>query len=359
MKKLKVGHIGWLSRDEGPDCETVAWCDINEAKIEALARQYPDIAMFTDYRKMLRHPGLDLVCISTPNFVHAEQAIAFLKAGKHVFLEKPMGIDGGECDRILAAQRKSGKQVCVDFELRTSPFAARMKSLLDSGDYGELKRIEFIHHRGCWLEEGNGIWRTRPEKSGGYFFMEPIHSVDIIRYLAGEIVSVQSTTGPNVLPQYRFEDNVCSHFFFANGVLGTFLSSHTLSAYTREDSRWALLGHDMNMIFTLTRGVIAVDFLKPRILINRIVEYPKGSGGYRVEFDRAEDLSPGGWFMFCHDIERMRREFIRRVACGEPPVQDVLDAWKSHKVCLAAEQSLKEDFRRVKVDYTLPKGVKG
>ncbi len=357
MKKIKLGHIGWCFRDEGPECETVAWCDINAAKLERAASQHPDLSMYTDYREMVKHPGLDAVVISTPNFVHAEQAIAFLEAGKHVFLEKPMGINKAECDAILSAAKKSGCTCVIDFELRVSPFARRIRQFLDSGEYGQLRHLEFIHHRGSWLEEGNGIWRTRKEKSGGLYFMEPIHEVDIFRFFGGEIVSAQSTAAPTVLPQYQFEDNVCSHFFFDNGALGTILTSHTHSAFTRDDSLWSELGHDMNLILTLTKGSIGVDFLKPRILINRFNEYPKGAHGVRVEFERAEDYAADGVHAFHHNITAMRKEFIRRVANDEPPVQDILDAWKTHMVCLAAEQSVQEDFRRVEVAYALPNGV--
>src|SRR6185295_1497137 len=91
MRKLKVGHIGWLSRDEGPDCTTVAWCDISDEKMKRLKLQHPEITMYTDYREMVRHPGLDAVVISTPNWLHCDMACAFLEAGVHVFVEKPMG----------------------------------------------------------------------------------------------------------------------------------------------------------------------------------------------------------------------------------------------------------------------------
>lgn len=358
MKKLRLGHIGWLSRDEGPECTTVAWCDINAEKMKSAAVKNRDIAMYTDYREMLKHPGLDAVIISTPNFVHAEQAIAFLESGRHVFLEKPMGISKAETDAILKAAVKSGKTLAIDFEMRVAPFVRRVKELIDSGSYGDLRGIEFVHHRGCWLEEGNGLWRVRPEKSGGMYFMEPVHEVDIFRYFAGEVKSVLSVATPTVLPQYGFEDNVCSHFFFESGVLGTILTSHTHSAWTDKPEQWLNLGHDMNMIFTLTKGSIGVDALRVKILVNRFEEYPKGTRGRRVVFDRVEDYSAGGWHEFHHDINAMRREFISRMAHGRPPVQDALDAWKTHQVCLAAEASLKRDGARIKVNYRLPAGVK-
>jgi predicted dehydrogenase len=354
MQKLRVGHIGWLSQDEAPNYTTVAWCDINEKRMADLAGKHPNIAMYTDYRKMIKEAKLDVAIVSTPNSIHAEQAVAFLEAGAHVFIEKPMGINRAECDRILAAQRRSGKNCAIDFEMRLSIFAKRLRELIAGGEYGALKRLEFIHHRGCWLEEGAGIWRTRPEQSGGLYFMEPIHEVDIFRYFGGEIVSAQSTASENVLRHYQFEDNVCSHFFFANGVLGTIITNHTHSASTPDPKMWPVLGHDGGLIVTLTNGSFHADIVNMRLLVNRFETYPQGTRGMRVVHDHIEDYSalPGG--AFCHDIELMRREFIRRCAEGLPPVQDTLDAWKTHCVCLAAEQSLREDFRRVPVDYTLP-----
>lgn len=364
MKKLNLGYIGWQFKDEGAECTTVAFCDTNAQKLADLKQKHPDVTMYTDYREMLKHPGLDAVIISTPNFVHAEQAIAALEAGKHLMLEKPMGIDKAECDRIVAAAQRSGKNFTVDFEMRVSPFAKRMKTLIDSGEFGELKHIEFIHHRGCWLQEGNGKWRVRPEKSGGMYFMEPIHEVDIFRFFAGDVKAVQSTARPNVLPQYQFEDNVCSHFFFKNGVMATLLTSHSHSAIPTRPGQWShskkymnSMGHDMSMIFTLTGGSIGADFLGCTLTLNKFEEWPTGSGGLRVVNERTEDLRNTSHDFF-HDIDAMRWEFIRRCANGLPPVQDPLDIWKTHMTCLAAEQSLKEDFRRIDIDYTLPQGLK-
>jgi predicted dehydrogenase len=358
MSTLKLAQIGWLSNAKGDGYETTAWCDINGAKLADGKSRYPDIAMYTDYREMIRNEKLDAVFISSPNWVHAEQASAFLAAGVNVFLEKPMGITAAECDAVLAAAVRSRRLCVIDFELRISFIGRHLKELVDSGAYGALRRIEFIHYRGCWLEEGNGIWRTRPEKSGGLFFMEPIHEVDLFRHLGGEIRSVQGVAGPNVLPQYQFEDHVCSHFFFESGALATLLSSHTHSAYATEPEKWTKdMGHTMDMIVTFERGSVGVDLMAQRFVHNKFVEYPAGTGAKRVEFDRIEDFSAMGLTAFSHDIAAMRREFLARLMAGTPPVIETLDAWKSHRVCLAAEESVRSEGRRVQVDYTLPKGL--
>ena len=327
--------------------------------MKASAEKHPDIAMYTDYREMIKHPGLDLVVISTPNWLHTDMACEFLEAGIHVFVEKPMGITREEMDRLLVTQRKTGKSLCVDFEMRVAPSTTRIKAILDSGEIGELRRMELVHHRGGWTEESNGIWRTRTAQSGGHFLMEPIHSVDIFRFYAGEVLAVQSTSGPNVLKNYRdFPDNLFTHLFFENGVLGTMHTTHTLSAVTKDSDKWTQLGHDMYKVFTCTKGTLLVDYLNPRILINRYEDYPAGAEGTRVVFDRCEDYSAGdNYHSFFHDIALMRRTFISRCARGEPPVQDALDAWKTHLVCLAAEESANTDYRRIEMDYTTPEGV--
>ena len=59
MKKLRVGHIGWLANDEGPDCTTVAWCDVREDKLKNAKEKHPDIEMYTDYNEMLAKANLD------------------------------------------------------------------------------------------------------------------------------------------------------------------------------------------------------------------------------------------------------------------------------------------------------------
>lgn len=357
MSKIGMGYIGWLSHDEGPDCTTVAWCDINEDKLKKAGRAHPEVALYTDYREMLANPRVDAVVIASPNWLHAEQAIAFLNAGKHVFLEKPMGINRRECDQVLAAARASRGRLAVDFEMRVSAFATRIKELIAGGTHGALRHVEFFHHRGCWLQEGNGLWRVRPERSGGHFLMEPIHEVDILRCFAGEVREVQTVSGRTVLTQYGFPDHFCSHLFFEGGVVATLLVSHTTAAWLpladqKDVERLAEAGHEMRMFFTFDKAAVTVDFTRARIRIHPIEEYPAGSGGKRVVAGACEEY--GDAAAFGHDIAAMRREFIRRCAGGLPMVQEPLDAWRTHVVCLAAERSMLEDGRHIEVNYSEP-----
>ncbi|MGD0090120.1 MAG: Gfo/Idh/MocA family oxidoreductase [Planctomycetota bacterium] len=349
--KVKVGYIGWLSYDQTEYSTPYAVCDINAAKLRAYCQEHPEVKSFSDYRDMAGDPELDVVVISTPNWLHCEMTEAFLQKGKHVFCEKPMGINRAEMNRMLRAQRASGKQLALDFEMRISCAARRIKDLLDSGEFGALRGIEFTHHRGGWLAEGAMLWRTDPRKSGGLYFMEICHEVDIFRYFAGEITHVQSFKTPNVLPQYApdMPDNVITHLFFKSGAMGSIATSHTVSVFTAPLARYHDLGHDMAFVLTGSAGALRLDCITERLLLVKYRPYPAGSHGKRVELERIEDFSGRNAF---HDIDENRRAFIRSCAEGRPHVQDAYDAWRTHCVCLAAEHSALHGFKKEAVDYT-------
>lgn len=360
-KVLGIGICGcrnvrWAYADvASPYSRLVAICDTHKPAIEAARREFPDIAAYTDYRVLVTHPHVDVVVVNTPNWLHPEITIAALEAGKDVFCEKPMALNREDCARMLAAERASGRTLCIDFELRYSILSGRrLKELISSGEIGEVRHIDFFHYRGAWLEEGNGIWRTRPELSGGLYPMEPCHEVDLFRYLVGEISAVQSFSAPNVLPHYRIPDNVCTHFFFENGAMGQITTAHTRSAHIVEGDHWEDLGHEMVLSIVGTQGSLRVDLWKNRLTVFRFAEYPLGSGGVRCEFVRNEDYTGVPSHLLHHDMSGFRRDFFRRLATGQPPMITALDSWRTHAVCFAAEQSALAGFRKIEVDYDLP-----
>ena len=135
-----------------------------------------------------------------------------------------------------------------------------------------------------------------------------------------------------------------------SGVTATLLSSHTLSAQTDLHDEWIERGHKMRWVFTGTKQSVSVDLLRKKLLLNRLEPYPVGTAGTRAVFESTEDLSALGDHLF-HDIAAMRLDFIRRCAVGEPPLQDIRDAWRTHLVCLAAEESALQEGRRIALNY--------
>src|SRR5215208_3769227 len=87
---------------------------------------------------LLKDPAIDLVDLCLPPNLHAEASIAALKAGKHVFVEKPMGLTTAECDLIMKAAQKAGKQIMVGHSLPFLPEYAYARAAISSGKYGKL-----------------------------------------------------------------------------------------------------------------------------------------------------------------------------------------------------------------------------
>jgi predicted dehydrogenase len=357
LRKQRLGVIGWLYYYDNDYALTVAACDTKEKKIKDFKLLHPDADVFTDYKEMAEKSDLDAVIISTPNWFHREMAEYFLDRGVNVFLEKPMGVNKEEIDAVVRAQRRSGKICAIDFELRNSYGYKRVKEILDSGEIGSPAGLEFIHHRGGWLASGNGVWRTNPKLSGGLFFMEVCHEIDIARFLFGEISAVQSFSHPNLLPQYpdNMPDNVVTHIWFEKGFRGTIITSHTASVFNAPEERYDDLGHDMYWIITGTEGCIRMDDIKKKLLICRYADYhPDASIGKRVEFKRLEDYSSIPFGRFGHDIVSNHLEFLRCCSMEKPFHQDTLDAWKTHFISLAAEKSAVENSKKIKIDFVLP-----
>jgi len=357
MKQQRIGCVGWFVSADDEYGKTVAVCDIVQSKVDKYVAGHPGARGFTDYREMVDSGEIDLVIISTPNEVHREMAEYCLGRGIHVFLEKPMGVNREELDSILRAQQGSGRHLAIDFELRVSFFGRRIKELIDAGEIGRPVGVEFIHHRGAWQAQGNGVWRTDPARSGGLYFMEICHEIDVFRHWFGEVGAVQSFSIPNVLPQYRdnMPDNVCTHLWFDGGVEGVILASHTSSVFPSTPEQYADLGHDMYFVISGTAGAIRADCLSQKMLLCRYDEHhPDADRGLRVGLNRVEDYSGMASHTFHHDCTGNRQRFIRSMALGEPPHQDAADAWRTHVVCLAAEASAVEQSQRIELSFDGP-----
>src|SRR5437868_7017928 len=93
---------------ESPACELVAVSRARAGLAEAFARQFGAPRWYGDWRDLVADPGIDGVYIATPVYLHADQTIAAATAGKHVLCEKPMAMNAGECDRMIAACEARG-----------------------------------------------------------------------------------------------------------------------------------------------------------------------------------------------------------------------------------------------------------
>lgn len=138
---------------------------------------------YSDWRDAVRDPQAEAVDICLPTHLHAPAAIDALEAGKHVLVEKPMAIDGDECDRMIAAARQGGRVLMVAQVLRFFPDYLPLVDLHRSGRLGFMQTALF--RRRCAAPDWSA-WLNDPAKSGGGVFDLLIHDVDICLHLFGQ-----------------------------------------------------------------------------------------------------------------------------------------------------------------------------
>jgi predicted dehydrogenase len=168
-------------------CKITRLVDIYPEKGEQKKKDFKlDAKVYDNYRAILKDPDIDLVSICTPPYVHAEIAIAFLKAGKNVIVEKPMAASLEECDAMIRAAKKSGKVFSPIAQNRFRDPIMNLKKTLDSGLIGKVvhAQIDSFWWRGhCYYDLW---WRGTWEKEGGGCTLNhAVHHIDMLGWMLG------------------------------------------------------------------------------------------------------------------------------------------------------------------------------
>ena len=198
-----------------------AFAGRDRAALAAAAALYGVPHTYTDWREMLRDPSVEAVHIVTPPDQHAEMAIAALKAGKHVFVEKPLATTNADAEAILAAAKDAGKLAGVNFVMRYDPLYQAVQKIAQGGWLGQLTHVGFENYAS---DEGLGDdhWFWDPDASGGIFVEHGVHFFDIIGAIAGapaQSVLGRTWTRPDATGK---EDRVQALVTYENGVEASF-----------------------------------------------------------------------------------------------------------------------------------------
>jgi predicted dehydrogenase len=173
----------------------VAAASWRQPSLDRLAGRYGIARTTTDWRALAADPEVDAAVIGTPNALHAEQAVAFLEAGKHVLVEKPMASTLAEADAMVAAARHAGGWLMVAHCWRFHPDVRALRARVEAGELGEIVKTRSYGVHARWGPSG---WFTDPELAGGGALLDMgVHAIDTTRYLLGdpEPVRVCATIG--------------------------------------------------------------------------------------------------------------------------------------------------------------------
>lgn len=233
MKKYKVGMIGygWAAGAHIGAINATAQGQVTAVyssrkldNIEVSARHGNPIATYTDFDQFLAESDVDVVDICSMPSLHHGQAVAAANAGKHIILEKPMGMTLDECHSIVDAAKNANVRGCIGFECRYSSQFLATKALIDQGLIGDIHygEVDYYHGIGPWY--GQFRWNIGKENGGSALLTAGCHALDaLLLCMGGEVEAVSSFSTKSrstVFAPYEFDTTSVTILHFKGGRVG-------------------------------------------------------------------------------------------------------------------------------------------
>jgi predicted dehydrogenase len=214
--------------DDAPEASLVAVASRTEEKARSAGEQY-GVDWYTDYKRMLERPDIDVIGIYTPSGAHLEIARDVAAAGKHVLVTKPLEITLERADGIIDACQAAGVRLATEFVTRYLPANFTLYKAVQEGQLGELFLGEFSEklYRPPWYFDMDGGWRsTWALGGGGMVINQTIHSLDQMRWIMGEVESLTASSN-NFSSPAESEDTAVASVKFRGGALGVMVGTTT------------------------------------------------------------------------------------------------------------------------------------
>lgn len=202
----------------------VAVTSADLALSRSFAQRHGVPKVYESSEQLVSDPEIDAVYVATPPSSHKPLSLLAARAGKHVYVEKPMAMRFGECREIVDVCAQQGKRLFVAFYRRAMPRFLAIKEWIDSGAIGEVLNVRAVQHQPPADEDLSRAtlpWRLKPDISGGGKFLDMgIHELDLFDFLFGAIEEVHGIAS-NRAGLYDVEDTVTATWRHASGVQGS------------------------------------------------------------------------------------------------------------------------------------------
>lgn len=213
-------------------CTLVAACSPVASERAFAAEQLGVGRLYEDFDAFLQDPDIDAVVLVTPTSLHANQAIAALQAGKHVFVEKPLALNLADCERVLAVAEKHPAQVAmVGFVRRFDPSYVTAQASVVAGEIG---KPFLVRSQTCDQNDPEGFFVRFAPTSGGIFMDCSVHDIDLARWMLGRPKALRAfATGTNALhpalAEFGDVDNGLAVVEFEGGAKAVLYASRTMA----------------------------------------------------------------------------------------------------------------------------------
>lgn len=235
MKQISWGFIGCgevTEKKSGPAFNEVPGSHVeavmsrNENKARSYAERHRIPHWYTDAQELIDNPDINAIYIATPPSSHTTFAIMAMKAGKPVYVEKPMASSYEDCARINRVSKETGMPCFVAYYRRYLPYFQKVKDIVDSQILGNIINVEIrfaVPPRELDYNSGEQLpWRLQSDIAGGggYFYDLAPHQLDLLQYIFGVITRAHGYSA-NRAHLYKAVDTVSASFMFENGLPGS------------------------------------------------------------------------------------------------------------------------------------------
>ena len=231
LGRLGMRHAQALAQ-QTRGCTLVAACSPLAQERDWATQQLGLTHTYESLEQMLAHPGLDAVVLVTPTSLHADQTIAVLQAGKHVFVEKPLALNVPDCERVLQVAQEHPNQIAMVGFVRR--FDASYMNAYASVAAGEIGKPFLVRSQTCDQNDTEGFFVRFAETSGGIFMDCSVHDIDLARWMLGRPKALRAFASGTIalhpgLAQFQDVDNGMAIVEFEGGQRAVFYASRTMA----------------------------------------------------------------------------------------------------------------------------------
>ncbi|MDA2927050.1 Gfo/Idh/MocA family oxidoreductase [Acidobacteria bacterium AH-259-G07] len=328
---VAAAHIQTFKSVEGANVTAV--CSRRELHESELEKTYGvPLKAYRSFQTMLADANIDVIDICTPHPLHAEQAIAAAKAGKHLLIEKPICLTFEDATAVRQAIQEGEVNVCVCFECRFSQHFSLIRSCIDEGLLGDLHyaEVDYYHGIGPWY--GQFEWNVKRDFGGSSLLTAGCHALDgLLFFMDGQVEEVTSYTNRSKSPifaPYEYDTTSVTLLKFKDGRLGKVVS--------------------------------VVDCLQPYYFHIHLVGSHGSLLDNRIYSHKLKGMDKGHWSVLetalidsgdvkDHPYMPQFQAFVDAIGKAEAmPLTDFETAFETHRVIFAADRSAQE-LRPVKL----------
>lgn len=223
------GHSKQIAEGKIPEMQLTAVADIRSSRRDWAEENLPETVKIYETAEDLIDSGeVDAVLIATPHYLHPEIAMKAMKKGLHVLCEKPAGVYTKQVREMNGEADRHDLVFGLMFNQRTNPVYIKLRELVQSGEYGAIKRVNWIitdwYRTQAYYDSGD--WRaTWDGEGGGVLLNQCPHNLDLLQWICGMPVRVQAFCHEGKWHHIEVEDDVTAYLEYPNGATGVFITS--------------------------------------------------------------------------------------------------------------------------------------